>query len=456
MQDRLRASLAVLVLVVFVLLALPLGALAAHQPTVEDVVAEATSPTWNMTCEPTGGTVDCVAQDFDFTWFEHASVRPGSGNLTALGTEATVFGPPLDSFFMGWHTALQGVACASDRAAAGQLATFVASVAALRTPGEIAPLTIPDECSLTGGLRVEPVTGGATPYTYWISSVVIGPPPPTPTPRPTPRPTPKPTPTPAVTTSPTPSPSPTPSTSATPSPSPSLTPPATSTASGSATPTAEQGVQGGNPTPPPSGEPAGAPAAGDTTLPGALAASVAVPADVSVDPLAIAGSALLALLLLLFMGFTSELFNDTVESNYDEIAGWLHLDTRRWFGGALWSTPLGIGLFVALAALVYLLLDPALALNLESLAVYLGMLAGLGIVLLAFEAPGLLMYRRRTGQSAGVRALPWTLPAAIVCVAISRILGLEPAYLYGLLLGLVFQQQLTSRQDGVQTAVGAA
>ena len=111
---------------------------------------------------------------------------------------------------------------------------------------------------------------------------------------------------------------------------------------------------------------------------------------------------------------------------------------------------------MALAALIYLLLDPAVALNLESMGVYLGMLLGLGIVLLAFEAPGLVMYRRRTGQSAGVRALPWTLPAAIVCVAISRLLGLEPAYLYGLLLGLVFQKELSAGQEGVQTAVGAA
>ena len=174
------------------------------------------------------------------------------------------------------------------------------------------------------------------------------------------------------------------------------------------------------------------------------------------DPAAIAGSALLALLLLLFMGFASELFNGTVEGNYDEIAGWFHLGGRRWFGGRLWSTPLGVGLFVALAALIYLLLDPAVALNLSRLPSTWACWLGLGIVLLAFEAPGLLLYRRRTGQSAGVRALPWTLPAAIVCVAISRILGLEPAYLYGLLLGLVFQQELSSGQEGVQTAVGAA
>jgi hypothetical protein len=176
-----------------------------------------------------------------------------------------------------------------------------------------------------------------------------------------------------------------------------------------------------------------------------------------VEPMALGGSALVALVLLLFIGFTSELFNSTFESNYDEIAGWLGL-RRRGQGrfGRLWATPLGVGLFVAAGALVYLLLDPSLTLDVQTVAVYLGLLAGLGVVLLAFEAPPLLLYRRRTGSSPGVRALPWTLPAAALCVLISRMAGLEPGYLYGLLLGLVFQGELTAGQEGRQTAAGAA
>ena len=98
--------------------------------------------------------IDCAAQDFDLTWFENASIRPGSGNLTALDTQVTVFAPPLDPFFNGWHRALQGVACAPDRISAGQLATFVATVGSLRTAGDVTPLTIPGECALTGGLRL--------------------------------------------------------------------------------------------------------------------------------------------------------------------------------------------------------------------------------------------------------------------------------------------------------------
>src|SRR6186713_3220492 len=151
MQDRVRAFPAVATLAVAGLLALPVVTLASHQPTVAEVVAEATSSTWNMTCQPSGASIECTAQDFDLTWFENASIRPGSGSLTALDTSVTVFAPPLDPFFNGWHRALQGIACAPDRISAGQLATFVATVGSLRTAGDVTPLTIPGECALTGG-----------------------------------------------------------------------------------------------------------------------------------------------------------------------------------------------------------------------------------------------------------------------------------------------------------------
>jgi hypothetical protein len=52
------------------------------------------------------------------------------------------------------------------------------------------------------------------------------------------------------------------------------------------------------------------------------AASVHGLADVSIDPAAVGTSAALAVLLMLFMGFIGELFNNTVKANYDEIRGW--------------------------------------------------------------------------------------------------------------------------------------
>jgi hypothetical protein len=73
--------------------------------------------------------------------------------------------------------------------------------------------------------------------------------------------------------------------------------------------------------------------AGDPT---GWAASVHDPADVSTDPAAMGVSALLAVLLLLFMGFVGELFNNTVKAHYDEISGWWQ---KSWIGRltAAWS-----------------------------------------------------------------------------------------------------------------------
>ena len=76
--------------------------------------------------------------------------------------------------------------------------------------------------------------------------------------------------------------------------------------------------------------------------------------------------------------------------------------------------------------------------------------------MITFELPGMLMYRRRTGALPGLRALPWTLAAAAICVVISRIANLEPGYLYGLLLGIVFAREPSDAEEGRQTAVGAA
>lgn len=77
-------------------------------------------------------------------------------------------------------------------------------------------------------------------------------------------------------------------------------------------------------------------------LEGSWVASVPDPADVSTDPVALASSALLALLLLLFMGFVGELFNNTAKAHYDVLVGWW---SASWLGRRLrrftefWKAP---------------------------------------------------------------------------------------------------------------------
>jgi hypothetical protein len=328
------------------------------------------------------------------------------------------------AFNMGVHT----VGCADGKA----VAAFVDSVAALSTTATVGPAVV-GECSISGGLDLQPIEG--LPY-YYISSAVLSQA--TPTPSPTPVPTQAPTPspssvagTPSATAAATDSPTPTPTGAVTESPAP--TPPesagngasvspsespsgsaeasdgsaATPTPTSSPSPTPEQVVGGttGSPSPPPGG--GGKPESGL----GEFAASIMSPNGVSADPLAIGGSALLAFLLMLFMAFPGELFNNTVEANVDEIRGWFRKGPMGVIGRFIGNLPRGpimIGLFVLLAAFINALLDPALGFSLAGLATYLGFLAALVVTLVAFEVPPLIVHRRRTGDWGSLRVLPWT------------------------------------------------
>lgn len=483
----LRATTLGAAVVALGLLAMPFATRASHGPTVEAVVAVATSEQWNMDCAATASSVECSAHDFDFTWSEMASVRPASGPLTSLHAAVTVLTSPLDPYFRGWLFALHQVGCAPDRITAGQLSSFITSVADRGTAGTAPPTTIAGECDLAGGLTIT-FNDGRAAYTYWVSSAVVEPPTPTPTPTSTATPTRTPHPTATATPTRTAAPTSTPPASSTSdaSSTATATPSATSTATASVVPSAsapatagggstgdpgpsasgpqgpaatstpEQQVAGGNPTPSPAGGPeAPIQAPGPDDPRPTFARAVAGLSAISTEAGAVAQSAALALLFLLFMGFAGELFNSTLESNYDEVAGWFGGAGRRLAGiGRVWSGPAGAMAFIGLGALVYALLDPGFALDLGALATYLGLLVGLMLVLVSFELPPMLLYRRRTGELPGLRALPWTLPAAAACVLLSRVAELQPGYLYGILLGLVFRRELSVADEGRQAAAG--
>ena len=317
---------------------------ATHTPQVADVVGVATNTIYNMSCTTSTSQVVCDAADFDFTWDIHATIRPGAGNLTSLSTIANVRQAPLDPYFQGWMDDMHTAACVATRTGDATLASFVSTVGSRTAAGNASPVTIPGECNLTGGLTVTFGTDGRAWYQYWINSSVVVPPTTTPTPSPTPaqtpaatpKPTMSPTSTPRVTTTPKPtaSPSATPGPVATPtasgsgpasaSASASESPSADETATATPDATPEQSVEGATFTPEPT-VPQEAPDEGIGGWPG----SIPGVGDVSTEPADIGGSAVASLLLLVAMGFIGELFNNTMETNYDRILAWWK---KSWVG----------------------------------------------------------------------------------------------------------------------------
>jgi hypothetical protein len=461
----------------------------AGAATTKDVVT-LTETSWKQTCTPNTGNVTCTGPSSRIHIWT-ALVVPPSGDLTGLRTDATLFGaPPLDAESRNWIVALHTLACGDGKA----VAAFVDRVAALGKPASV-PGTTAGACTLSGSMSLD-AQGRER---YRVGASIRPTPTPTPSPaatrppRPTATPTATPPPTPPTTATPVASPTPGPQATAGGTPVATLapTPPPRPTAVGPA-PTPSASPAGGQ-SPPPSPpvaasgpvttqlpDPTPTPAAGGaaptaapnpTTTPGAGATaapslpaffqSVAGITDVSPDGGALVGSVLLALLMLLLIAFAGELFNNTVENNYDEISGWFRkgpLGALRRLRDRIRFDPPGrpsVLAFIALTALISSFVDPAFGLDLRSLAVFLGFLVGLIVVLASFKLPPILARRRRTGELGQLRPLPWALVIAVVFVFVSRLWNLQPGYLYGIVLGAIFVSDAGDRDEGRETFYGS-
>jgi hypothetical protein len=173
--------------------------------------------------------------------------------------------------------------------------------------------------------------------------------------------------------------------------------------------------------------------------------------QLSFDLVSTAESALLALLFLLLAAFPGQLFNKTYEENQEEISGWFARGSTLAAVGALfsrfWNRRVGIFSFVILSALLYGFLSPSFGLDAESIASLLGILAGLFVVILAFELPLARAQRRLLHDPGKVRVIPMTILFAVICVIASRLTDFQPGYLYGLVAGYVFSRELDARQE---------
>ena len=124
-----------------------------------------------------------------------------------------------------------------------------------------------------------------------------------------------------------------------------------------------------------------------------------------------------------------------------------------------WATPAGALAFFALAALLYGFLDPSFGFSLDSVLLYVGILAALGIGSLASTTALRRAREHLNGERGAFRVLPATLLVALVCVIVTRILDFQPGYLYGVLAGLVFVtvigEGVTGREHAITSSVVA-
>ena len=204
--------------------------------------------------------------------------------------------------------------------------------------------------------------------------------------------------------------------------------------------------------------PAGAPAskASGPHKRSSFSSSVPTVRQVSTKAGNLVRTAVVGVVLLFLVVFPSELFNSTLSENYDEVRGWFGPIARAANGlsdaGRRIPDWLALVMFGAVGAIVAGFLDPRFGFDSASVALVIGVAASFVAVTVGFGIPQRVYMRSRHQDPGRLQVRPATLLIAIGCVIVSRVVGFQPGYLYGLLAGYAFTVELSSPERGRVTA----
>ncbi len=189
----------------------------------------------------------------------------------------------------------------------------------------------------------------------------------------------------------------------------------------------------------------------------ALVTSLPSPNEIALNPKALATTAAIVLAVIALFAFPFELFNTTIEENYDEIRGWFRLPARAvtLAQHPRFRTASFTGLTLA-AAGVYGFLSPDFGTNLNSLVILVGTFVALVVMSVIFNVPAGISIYRRFGEKGTLNFLPGSLAISVLMVLGSRVMHFQPGYFYGAMAGLAFQAKLSREDQGRITAANWA
>ena len=153
----------------------------------------------------------------------------------------------------------------------------------------------------------------------------------------------------------------------------------------------------------------------------------------------------------MLISFPGALLDSTVDENYDEIRGWFRLKPRAEKAVRERSTAFrGLALvgFLLAGGIAGAFLDPSVGPSLTTAALIVGLATSLAVVFICFGLPGIIYMRRHHQDRGQILLRPGALVLTAALVLTSRVLHLEPGFLFGLIGGLAFATSLTPRSSG--------
>ena len=184
----------------------------------------------------------------------------------------------------------------------------------------------------------------------------------------------------------------------------------------------------------------------------AFVTSLPLPSQVSLDPVTLVLSAAIAAGAIMLIAFPYELFNSTMEENYDEIRSWFGLGPRGVPQEKTHGRALSFFLLTAVAAVACGFLSPDFGFSTTGLVLFIGIFVAMLVMAVLFSLPADIGIRRQFGEWGKLNFLPGTVLVSIVLVLLSRLLDFQPGYFYGALAGLAFRSALSEKVQGKMTA----
>jgi hypothetical protein len=185
----------------------------------------------------------------------------------------------------------------------------------------------------------------------------------------------------------------------------------------------------------------------------AFVTSLPLPGDISLAPGQLLASAALAAGAIALVAFPFELFNSTMEENYDEIRAWFGMRERGVAQTGNRKRAVSFFALTAVSAVACGFLSPDFGLNMTSLVLFVGMFVAMLVMAVIFSLPADLGIHREYGEWGKLNFLPGTVVVSIVMVVASRLLHFQPGYFYGALAGLAFHSALSEGVQGRMTAM---
>jgi len=182
--------------------------------------------------------------------------------------------------------------------------------------------------------------------------------------------------------------------------------------------------------------------------------------ELDLSPASVATSAGIGALLLLAVLAAVQLFNDALKTHHDELVAQLGdrstvLGRGRMLLAAFPHPPV-VATFAAVAAVLGLLADPTITFSLNTLAQVAGMVVAIGTIAVLYDGAARRLIGRDTGMHGRFRLYPMAIAVAVLCLTVSRALGVAPGVLYGLFIGVAFAGAVDKRLVGRAYAAASA